>query len=256
MTRHFHAANRRRWDAGAAAWAHHADMRGIWKRCHRDPSLALHSAELKWLRGITGKNVAVLGSGDNQVAFALSGMGAKVTSVDISEQQLDVARKRAAVLGLRVEFVRADVVDLSSFGDATYDLVYTGGHVALWVSNLRRYYGEAARILKADGWLIVSEYHLFRRVWKRSADSLELAFNYFDRGPRRSEVASDVLYTAPGEFEQFEFHWTLADYISAILSSGCRLVHAEEFGDASERWEGAPVAGLPASLLLVGHRDG
>jgi len=34
------------------------------------------------------------------------------------------------------------------------------------------------------------------------------------------------------------------------------LVHAEEFGDASEEWEGAPVAGLPASLLLVGCRDG
>jgi hypothetical protein len=110
--------------------------------------------------------------------------------------------------------------------------------------------------LKPNGLLIVSEYHPFRRVWKQSPSRLELGFNYFDRGPHRSEVAPDVLYTAPGEMEQFEFHWTVADYISAILSSGCRLVHAEEFGDASERWEGAPVAGLPASLLLVGRRLG
>jgi len=57
-------------------------------------------------------------------------MGAKVTSIDISEQQLDVARSRAAALGLNVTFVRADVVDLSCLGDATFDLVYTGGHVA------------------------------------------------------------------------------------------------------------------------------
>jgi hypothetical protein len=80
MTDHFHAANRRRWDAGSASWAHHADTRGIWERCHRDPSLALHSAELKWLGDVAGKSVAVLGSGDNQVVFALSGLGAKVTS--------------------------------------------------------------------------------------------------------------------------------------------------------------------------------
>jgi 2-polyprenyl-3-methyl-5-hydroxy-6-metoxy-1,4-benzoquinol methylase len=256
MANRFHQANRRRWDVGSASWAHRADTRGIWKRCHREPSLALHSAELKWFCDIAGKSVAVLGSGDNQVVFALSGMGAKVTSVDISEQQIEVARSRAAALGLQVDFVRADVVDLSSLGDATYDVVYTGGHVAVWVSDLRRYYGEAARVLKPNGLLIVSEYHPFRRVWKQSPSRLELGFNYFDRGPHRSEVAPDVLYTAPGEMEQFEFHWTVADYISAILSSGCRLVHAEEFGDASERWEGAPVAGLPASLLLVGRRLG
>jgi hypothetical protein len=63
------------------------------------------------------------------------------------------------------------------------------------------------------------------------------------------------LYPEPGDLEQFEFRWTVADYVSAILSSGCRLIHVEELGDASESWEGAPVAGLPAILLLVGRRD-
>jgi SAM-dependent methyltransferase len=256
MADQFHEANRRRWDAGSASWAHHADTRGIWEKCHRDPSLALDPAELKWVSDVSGKSVAVLGSGDNQAVFALAGLGAKVTSVDISEQQLNVARSRASALGLQVDFVRADVVDLSSLRDETYDVVYTGGHVAVWVSDLCRFYGEAARILKPDGRLIVSEYHPFRRVWKDSPSHLEVGFNYYDRGPHRSKVASDVLYTAPGELEQFEFHWTIADYISAILSSRCQLIHAEEFGDTSESWEGAPVAGLPATLLLVGRRCG
>jgi hypothetical protein len=122
--------------------------------------------------------------------------------------------------------------------------------VAVWVSDLRRYYGEAARILKSAGLLIVSEYHPFRRVWSDSPSSLKLGFNYFNRGPHRFAAAPDVLYAAPGEPEQFEFHWTIADYISAILASG----HAQEFGDGCETWEGAPMAGLPESLLLVGRR--
>jgi len=166
MPHNFHEANRRRWEVGSASWARRADTRGIWQRCHRDPSLALSAAELNWFGDIAGKNVAVLGSGDNQVVFALAGLGAKVTSVDISEQQLEVARRRAAELGLQVDFVRGDVVHLSALGDGRYDVVHTGGHVAVWVSDLRRYYTEAARILKPAGRLIVSEYHPFRRVWK------------------------------------------------------------------------------------------
>lgn len=226
MADHFHEANRRRWDLGAASWAQHADTRGVWKRCHKDPSLAFDAAELNWLADVAEKRVAVLGSGDNQAVFALAGLGAKVTSVDISEQQLGVARDRAAILGLQVEFLRADVVDLPGLEDGSFDFVYTGGHVAVWVSDLQRYYGEAARILKPGGRLVVSEYHPFRRVWRRASEKLEIGFNYFDRGSYRSVTGADVLYGGPPEVEQFQFHWTVADHIAAVLASGCELIHA------------------------------
>jgi SAM-dependent methyltransferase len=193
MPDRFHEANRRRWEAGSASWARRADTRGIWRKCHRDPSLTLHSAEFQWLRDVAGKSIAVLGSGDNQVVFALAGLGAKVTSVDISEQQLDVARNRAAALGLQVDFVCADVVDLSALHDEAYDLVYTGGHVAVWVSNLLRYYGEAVRVLKPGGLLIVSEYHPFRRVWKKPLGHLEACLCLLlRRQPKKPRKASDL----------------------------------------------------------------
>src|SRR5262245_51080413 len=124
MINRFHDASRHRWDAGSESWANRADTRGIWRKEHRDPSLALHTAELAWLHDVAGKKVAVLGSGDNQVVFALVGMGALVTSVDISELQIQIARSRAAALGLQVDFVQADVVDLSVLCDATFDAVY------------------------------------------------------------------------------------------------------------------------------------
>jgi SAM-dependent methyltransferase len=254
MPNSFHEANHRRWDAGAASWARRADTRGIWRKAHLDPSLALHPAELKWLSDIAGKRIAVLGSGDNQVVFALAGLGAKVASIDISEKQIEVARGRAANLGLHIDFVRANNIDLAVLSDAAFEIVYTGGHVAVWVDDLRRYYGEATRILKPDGLLIVNEYHPFRRVWRRSPSDLEIGFNYFDRGPHRFAAAPEVLYREPGDLEQFEFHWTVTDYISAILDAGCRLIHVEEFGDGCEEWEGAPMSGLPEFLFLVGRR--
>jgi SAM-dependent methyltransferase len=254
MQNQFHRANRYRWDAGAESWARRADSRGIWRNCHRDPSLALVPAELKWLSEIAGKEVAVLGSGDNQVAFALSGMSAKVTSVDISDQQLKVARERAAELGLDIRFLRADVTDLSVLSSYRFDLVYTGGHVAVWVSDLQRFYCEAARILRPDGLLIISEYHPFRRIWKESRDHLEVARSYFDRGPHQYHVSADLFDTEPGDLMQFEFHWTVADYISAVLATDCKLLHVEEFGEGVEGWENVPLTGIPATLLLVARR--
>jgi ubiquinone/menaquinone biosynthesis C-methylase UbiE len=164
-------------------------MRGIWRKAHRNPSLALHAAELAWLRDVAGKKMAVLDSGDNQVVFALAGMGTAVTSVDISEQQIEVARSRAASLGLQVDFVRADVVELSVLGDATFDTVYTGGHVAVWVADLRRYYGEAARILKPEGLLIVNEYHPFRRIWRHSVAWNGFCPYWCDGGWSRTELS-------------------------------------------------------------------
>ena len=91
-------------------------------------------------------------------------------SVDISDRQITVARRRAVALGLEMDFLRADIVDLRDLGDATFDLVYRGGHVAVWVSELKRYYAEAARILRPGQLLIVSEYHPFSSRVERLDD--------------------------------------------------------------------------------------
>jgi 2-polyprenyl-3-methyl-5-hydroxy-6-metoxy-1,4-benzoquinol methylase len=96
-----------------------------WRKCPADPTIALSRQELEHLGDVSGKEACVLGSGDNLVVFALAGMGARVTSVDISEKQLDTASERATELGLEITFVRADVVDLSPLQDESFDLVYT-----------------------------------------------------------------------------------------------------------------------------------
>jgi ubiquinone/menaquinone biosynthesis C-methylase UbiE len=87
----------------------------------------------------------VLGSGDNEVAFALAGLGGRVTSVDISVRRLQVAVERARALGLQLSFLQADVTNLSALKDDSFDLVYTGGHTSVWIAGIREYYAEAIR---------------------------------------------------------------------------------------------------------------
>lgn len=254
MKNDIHLANKNRWDAAAKRWAECADSRGIWQACHKEPSLVFSEKVMVCLAGISGKKVAVLGSGDNEAVFALAGMGAQVTSVDISAKQLEVAAERAKILGLAIEFVQADVTNLAILQDDHYDLVYTGGHVAVWVSDLNRYYAEAVRILKPGGVFIVDEYHPFRRVWADSEAALVVANDYYNRGPYKYLLGDDVLYKSAGVHTSFEFHWTISDFMNAILKAGATILEVDEYGTYVGDWEGAPMQGLPENLLIMAEK--
>jgi ubiquinone/menaquinone biosynthesis C-methylase UbiE len=254
-TNPIHEANQRRWDAASEKWAHGADSRGIWRRSPTEPNLVLSETELYYLAGIAGKRVCVLGSGDNQVVFALAGLGALVTSVDISQPQLQVAKDRARELKLSIDFVQADVTDLSVIADDSFDVVYTGGHVAVWVSDLLKFYAEAVRILIPTGLLLICEYHPVRRIWKQSKTNLVVNSHYLDRGPFEHHLSEDVLARVSGSLESFEHHWTLADYLNAVVRAGGQIVFVDEFGEQVADWEGAPLAGLPEFLLIVARKN-
>ena len=249
-----HEANRKGWDAASPHWQAMIEERVEWRECPTDPTIALNRQELEHLGDVSGKDVVVLGSGDNLVVFTLAGLGARVTSLDISQEQLDTGAARATEIGLEVTFVRADVVDLNSLEDQSFDVVYTGGHVAVWVSDLKTYYSEACRILRQGGMFMVSEYHPFRRIWQDSPNDLKVESTYFDRGPHEYDRSGDVPGAPAGSLPSYEFHWTVGDYVTALMNAGCDLVALDEFSDEFQRWEHAPTAGLPSCLLIVGRK--
>ena len=246
----FHRANRDRWNLASIAYAAMHDPRGTW----RQPEKVFLERELDLIGQIQGRQVCVLGSGDNLAVFAFSGMGARVTSVDISSAQLAVARDRAGELGLEVEFVEADVTDLSGLESGRFDLVYTADHVGVWVSDLRAFYREAIRILRPGGLFLVTEYHPFRRIWKDRQDRLELACSYHDNGPHEYDLSEDLQREMPDGARQYEFHWTVAQYLNAVIEQGADLVRFDEIGEDAESWEHAPLEGLPRKLLIAGRK--
>jgi ubiquinone/menaquinone biosynthesis C-methylase UbiE len=241
-----HEVNRKLWNSWADWWQQRSDDEGLWAECHRQPGLVLSPQERHLLHDLSDKAVCVLGSGDNKVVFALSGMGAKVTSVDISERQLEIAQARAQSLGLDISFVRADVVDLAPLGDAGFDVVYTGGHVSVWVSDIKSYYAEAVRVLKHGALFLVNEYHPFRRVYEEETEHPIIRYVYSKRGPYE--------YLSDEGRPQIEFHWTVADHIQAVLDAGCELLKVEEHGSGRDFWRKADLTRLPQYLLIAGRR--
>lgn len=208
-----HEANRQYWNEVAEWWERLEEEGGMWQRCPGEPELAFAGGALELIRevagSLSGKDVCVIGSGDNNAVFAFSGMGANVTSVDISERRLAVASKRARQLGLSITFVQGDAADLSLIGDSEFDLVFSSNGFFVWIANLQAVFSEIYRILRPGGHYVFYDIHPFQRPWKDQTKPIEVAKSYWKTGSFEDEEKGSV-----------EFNWTLADILNPLAAPG------------------------------------
>ena len=106
------------------------------------------------------------------------------------------------------------------------------------------------------GLFLINEYHPFRRIWKDSNGSLDLGHSYLDNGPHEYECRrGHPTPEAPDDMVQYEYHWTVSEYLNAVIERGIDLIRFEEIGDEAEECEGAPLGGLPQKLLIAGRKS-
>jgi len=113
-----------------------------------------------------GKKVLEIGCGIGTDTINFARAGAQVTTVDLSEKSMELARKRAAVFGLedRIRFCAGNAEQLSSFvPPKPYDLIYSFGvihhtpHPDAVLEQLRQYTRPGTTVK-------IMVYH--RRSWK------------------------------------------------------------------------------------------
>ena len=242
QTYRMHDANRLHWDKSAGYWTEMRERDGLWRRCPAEPELGFAGGAFELIGSsagdLEGKEVCVVGSGDNHAVFALAGMKARVTSIDISERQLETASARANQLGLKVDFVQADATDLHSLSDRKFDLVCSTNGFFVWIADLRAVFEEILRILKPGGYYVFYDVHPFQRPWAERTLPIEVDKPYWQTGPLRDEKEGT-----------FEFNWTLADIFNPLADTGFVLGRILErpAGDSSF-WEG--------SSYMPGKNDG
>ena len=108
-----------------------------------------HIPEFAEFKRWKGKKVLEIGCGIGTDTMNFARAGAKVTAVDLSEESLSVARKRAEVLGLDIKFYQADAEQLSNVVPVEeYDLVYSFGvihhtpHPENVIRQIKKYLSE------------------------------------------------------------------------------------------------------------------
>jgi ArsR family transcriptional regulator len=117
--------------------------------------------------GFTGKCVADLGSGEGALALMLARFADQVTAVDVSKAMLREVGNRARKNGVsaRVRVAEGDLEELP-LTDRSFDAAFLS-QALHHAARPSRAIGEAARILKSGGLLIVIDLARHDREWVR-----------------------------------------------------------------------------------------
>jgi SAM-dependent methyltransferase len=235
--------NRRAWDK-AVEWGSEwtipvgpeviaAARRGEW-RVILTPTKAIPSG---WFPPLAGCRVLCLASGGGQQGPILAAVGAQVTVLDNSPQQLAQDRYVAEREGLRLTTIEGDMADLAPLADESFDLIV---HPVsnLFVPEVRPVWREAYRVLRRGGALLAGfcnpALYIFDPV-KADEGILEVKHRlpYSDLTSLSPEARA--LYRA--DEQPLEFGHTLEDQIGGQLDAGFVLTGFYEDG-----WPGVALA--------------
>ena len=229
-------------------------------RLRKDPKTAFYPGVLELMERhvgeFKGKKILLPSSGDNHAAFAFALMGAEVTSADISERQLENARRISDSWNLDIEYVCDDTTCLSEFVDGTFDLVYTSNGTLSWITDLEKMYRNIERILKKGGYSAMYDIHPFTRPFTMEAwKAPEIRKSYDDVFP--------------------DLHWRVQDIVNALVRAGLRILEMAEIpsADASfwytfdelkskseaetaniNDWKHNPMAAIPAWIAMIARK--
>ncbi|MDR1741726.1 MAG: class I SAM-dependent methyltransferase [Synergistaceae bacterium] len=140
-----------------------------------EPHIPLFAEFDRW----RGKKVLEVGCGIGTDTISFARAGADVTAVDLSDESLKIAARRAEVFGLtdRIRFYRANAEELSSTVPVErYDLVYSFG-VIHHTPHPRAAIEQIKKYMDAESLLKLMVYH--RISWKVGAILASRGFRFW-----------------------------------------------------------------------------
>lgn len=229
-------------------------------RLRENPKTAFYPGVLELMEKYTGefkgKKILLPSSGDNYAAFAFALMGAKVTSADISERQLENARNISDNWNLNIDYICDNTTCLSKIDDGMYDLVYTSNGTLSWIHDLKEMYRNIKRVLKKGGYSAMYDIHPFTRPFTMEAwKAPEIRKSYNDVFP--------------------DLHWRVQDIINANAQAGLRILELAEIPSSDTSfwytfeqlksktdeetanindWEYNPMAAIPVWIAMIAQK--
>ena len=209
-----------------------------------------------WFDGLEGKRVLALASGGGQQVPILAAAGAKVTSFDLSEAQLDKDRLVSEREGLEIRYEQGDMADLSRFGDGSFDLVFNPVS-NVFAEDVNAIWRECHRVLRSNGRLLAAfmnpDFYLFDHDALEQGGVKEVRYrlpfsSVRDLPPRLYDRRVD-------EGEAFEFSHSLDEQIGGQIAAGFVIE-----GFFEDRWNDAATplnSYMPTTFAtLAVKRDG
>ena len=107
-----------------------------------------------------GDRVLDAGCGPGRFSIVAANLGAKVTALDLSDRQLQLAEEKIGESGLLEsveDFIQGDITDLSVFPDGRFDVVVCYGGALSYVRERRHEAAaELVRVVRPGGAILIS----------------------------------------------------------------------------------------------------
>ena len=181
---------------------------------------AMYPLIKKYIGNFQGKKICVPSSGDNLAVFGFHLLGAKVTSCDISQNQINNAKSVADKHNWNIEFFCQDSMILDKISNNEYDLVYTSNGVHVWIGDLPEMYKNFYRLLKKGGYNIFFETHPVCRPFDNTTYEIKIKKHYED--------------VCSLEYECPEYSWRTQDFVNAVTSASFVIKEMQEFHSVRE----------------------
>lgn len=240
------------------------------------PALELHEESARdmvdnsgFLKDVTGKRVLLLAGGGGQQAAAFGILGAQVTVLDLSDEQLAQDQRAADHYGFTFDLHQGDMRDLSRFDDGAFDIVWQPYSIN-FVPDVRPVFAGVARVLQANG--------LYRVQW---ANPYTQTLNDADYDPQRG-YAINTIY-ADGEINAEavwgtnnwtiqhednttsevpgprEFRHTMPTFINSLIANGFVILAFDEHTSNEETpepgsWEHYKAVSPPYLAFWTRHK--
>ena len=237
--------NRERWNGLARA--------GV---LYSRPKLELDEASAREMVDETGllgdvrdKRVLVLAGGGGQQSAALGLLGALVTVVDLSDEQLRKDRIAAEHYGLSPVLLQGDMRDLSRFSEDSFDIVFQPFSIN-FVPEVRPVFAGVARVLKAGGLYHVQWHNPYTQTFNpddydpvrgyssnsiyRDGEVDVVAIYGTDTWGVEGEDGSKIEVPGPREFRH-----TMPTFINGLIACGFEILAFSEH----TTWEEDPEPG-------------
>lgn len=230
----------------------------------------------EWLPA--GSRVLDVGGGPGRWAIWLSQQGHGVVLGDLSQAQLEIARRESAAAGVELEdVVELDARDLGRFPDASFDAVLSLGPFYHLVEegDRRRALSEAVRVLRPGGRLfatVMARYSwLLGVVMEAGSERLDEVRAMLDSGVYRSpepDRFTEAFLFRPESVAGF-FEGSGLTALRVLASQGILNLVQEQVAELRERDEAAwealleiayetaadpSIHGLSNHLLFIGEK--
>jgi len=177
------------------------------------------------LGNVNGKEILEMGCGDGYWLKILTEKGAKCTGFDLSENQIKSAKENDSQN--KIKYFVADASKKIELNDNSFDVIFLE-HVLLEISDLskiKKIFKEVSRLLRNDGFLIVSDLHPLAPETNFPNIEVDEGYTYFKSG-----FSIKIVSTKPdGTVTKYtDFHWTFQDLISSMTENGLKVVKVLE----------------------------